>query len=208
MESADFQILLEYSITVLVRYLGAIQGVILAIIVLNYPREHKISNRILAFFILLQAHCLIAPRIVEVFQSNYIWMIYGVRFFGVIMLYLYIKSLYQKIRWENQWWHLLIILMDFLLFFIRATIKVEGQRFQYSGVLIDYINICWYVCVISLYMYLGFMAYQAYKEKVLRNFTSLHYSGLRWVGQMYSGFLFLLILDLVFVGISFIYTEW
>ncbi len=97
------------------------------------------------FIILLQAHCLIAPRIAEVFESNYKWMIYGVIFFQAN----HAVSQYQKFISKNQVGKSMVASFyysnGFPAFFCQATIKAERQNFQYSRILIEYINICWYV---------------------------------------------------------------
>lgn len=53
MDSREIQIFLENNITDLFSYLGATQGLILAIIVLNYPKQHQVSNRLLSLFLLI-----------------------------------------------------------------------------------------------------------------------------------------------------------
>jgi hypothetical protein len=124
---------------VLFSILGAIQGFILAIIVLFYPQKHKTSNRILFLFIFIQAYLLIAIRIAEWVTADLAWIIYSPRLSVFILLYLYIQSLYSEINWKKEWYHLFLLGIDIawirglVLFKIPIVMETGVNFYEFFG---------------------------------------------------------------------------
>ena len=199
MDSDKIQAILENNITDYFSYLGAIQGLVLAIIVLFYPERYKVSNRLLSVFLLFFAHLLIATRITEAVNSDLIFLIYGFRFIANIALLFFIKSLYQNIAWRKQGWHLVIIILDNLVIYNR----ISGSPLFLEGIYLEIFTILWYFLVSFLYLFLVVKAYQEYKEKVIRNFSSLNNIGLNFVHQIIIFMALLILIDLVYALVYF-----
>jgi len=173
------------------------------LIVLFYPERHRVSNRLLSVFLILIAHILIATRITEAVNSDYIFLIYGIRFFASIALLLYMKSLYENIQWQKQWWHLIIILLDYLVIFNR----ISSAPFLFEGTSLEIFTIAWYLLISVLYLLLIIQAYREYKKKVYRNFSSLHGVGLRFVYQIIIVLLIMFVIDLLYAMVYFSYSS-
>ncbi|WP_114752035.1 helix-turn-helix domain-containing protein [Pleomorphovibrio marinus] len=202
MNSESIQLFLENNITEYSSYLGAIQGLILAVVVLFYPERYKVSNRLLSLFLVLFAHLLIATRITEAVHSDLIFLIYGFRFFANIALLLFIKSLYQHIAWRKQGWHLVVIFLDNLVIYNR----VSGSPMFLEGIQLEIFTVAWYFLVSFLYLFLVVNAYQEYREKVMRNFSSLNNIGLTFVYQIIIFMALLILIDLVYAFVYFGYS--
>ncbi len=202
MELNEIQYFLKENITYLFSYLGAIQGVILAFIVLNYPHQHKTSNRILAVFLFILAYLLVIARISELVENPFFRLVYCLRFFAPIALVLYIQSLYKKINWKKQYWHLLTICLDFLVLFSLIVLKIStiGDDPIWSSFQVGVLSWGWFIFIYLIYFRLIIRSLRAYREKVFRNFSTLHNLGLKWVYQIYYGFLGLIVID-VLVGL-------
>ncbi|MEX2514333.1 MAG: helix-turn-helix domain-containing protein [Cyclobacteriaceae bacterium] len=199
MNSDKIQQFLENYITEYSSFLGAIQGLILAVIVLFYPERYKVSNRLLSIFLLFFAHLLIATRITEAVSSDLIFLIYGFRFFANIALLFFIKSLYQNIEWKKQGGHLLVILLDTLVIYNR----VSGSPFFLEGIQLEVFTVAWYFLISFFYLFLVIRAYQEYRQKVYRNFSSLNNIGLKFVYQIILFIALLILIDLVYAFVYF-----
>ncbi|EOZ91593.1 Putative Transcriptional regulatory protein, AraC family [Indibacter alkaliphilus LW1] len=199
MNSEKIQLFLENNITEYFSYLGAIQGLVLAVVVLFYPERHKVSNWLLSIFLLFFAHLLVATRITEAFSSDLVFMIYGFRFLANIALLFFIKSLYQNIAWRRQGWHLLVIFLDILVIYNR----VSGSPLFLEGIQLERFTVGWYFLVSFFYLFLVIRAYQEYSDKVLRNFSSLNNIGLKLVYQIIIFMSLLILIDLVYAIVYF-----
>ncbi|WP_194778093.1 helix-turn-helix domain-containing protein [Pararhodonellum marinum] len=199
MNSEKIQLFLENNITEYFSYLGAIQGLVLAVVVLFYPERHKVSNWLLSIFLLFFAHLLVATRITEAVSSDLVFMIYGIRFLANIALLFFIKSLYQNIVWKKQGWHLVVILLDNVVIYNR----VSGSPLFLEGIQLEIFTVGWYFLVSFFYLFLVFRAYQEYREKVLRNFSSLNNIGLKFVHQIIIFMSLLILIDLVYAIVYF-----
>lgn len=210
MDLSDLQLFLKQNITYLLSYLGALQGFILAIIVLNYPQQHKVSNRLLILFIFILAYLLLIARIVEIVDLPYLRLIYGLRFLAPIALYLYIRSLFEQIDWKRQYWHLTTILLDFIVLYELTTMKIAtiGNEPLWTSLSLASLGWIWFLLVVSLYFSFIYKVLQQYKKKVLRNFSSLNNLGLNWVNQVFFGFLCLIIIDIVVGFFSIVFPKW
>ncbi len=201
MDLNDLQLFLKQNITYLLSYLGALQGFILAIIVLYYPREHKISNRILSVFIFILAYFLLIARIVELVDIPYLRLLYGIRFLAPMALLLYIKSLFHPLNWKKHYWHLLIILVDFIVLYILTTIKIStiGNEPLWNSFGLASVNWGWFILGYACYFRLIYRELRKYKFKVLRNFSTMNNLGLHWAYQLFFGLLIIVTID-VMVG--------
>lgn len=202
MELNDLQLFLKQNVTYLLSYLGALQGFILAIIVLYYPQQHKISNRILSVFLFSLAYLLLIARIVELIDFPYMRLIYGLRSLAPIGLYLYIQSLYKSIEWKKQYWHLLVLLIDFVVIygFVKMKNNTIGDDPVWNSVELASLGWAWFILIFSFYFVAIYRVLQQYKGKVLDNFSNLHNLGSKWVTQIFFGFLGLIGIDIL-VGI-------
>lgn len=204
MDLSNLQFFPKQNITYLLSYLGALQGFILAIIVLYYPRQHNTSNRLLSLFIFVLAYLLLIARIVEIIDTPFLKLIYAIRFLAPIALYLYIKSLFQQLEWKKQTWHLLIIFLDLLMLYSLITVKVStiGNEPIWNSFVLSFISWCWFLLVYTIYFVLIYKVLQQYKRKVLMNFSSINNIGLQWVHQVFVGFLCLIIIDILVASFS------
>lgn len=214
MEISEIQLFLKENITYLFSYLGAIQGVILAVIVLNYPQQHKTSNRILSVFLFTLAYLLVIARITEMVENPFFRLVYCIRFLAPITLYLYIQSLYRTINWKKQYWHILTLFLDFLVIvgLTNLRISIVGDGPSWESVLAGTLGWGWFLLVYIIYFKLIFKILKQYKEKVWHNFSALHNLGVKWATQIAYGFLGLVIIDILVGLFSFnfpaIYTPY
>lgn len=204
MDLSDLQVFLKQNVTYLLSYLGALQGLILAIIVLYYPQQHKTSNRLLSLFIFVLAYLLLIARIVEIVDIPYLKLIYAIRFLAPIALYLYIKSLFQKLDRKKQSWHLLILPIDLLVIYGLTSLKIStiGNEPLWNSFILASINWSWFILVYTFYFYLIYRALQEYTLKVHMNYSSIHNIGLKWVRQVFIGFICLIVIDILVASFS------
>ena len=206
MELNDFQIFVKQNIIYQLSYLGAIQGFILAVIVLYYPGKKKTSNRLLSLFICVLAYLLVIGRIVEIINTPFIRLLYVLRFLAPIALYLYITSLFQTINWKKQVFHILIPFLDLLVIYGLTSAKLSrlGQDPIWNSIPLATLNLGWFLIVYTLYFTLIHKAIQQYKLKVLQNFSTFNKIGLSWVKQVYLGCIGLIIIDSLVAIFSFV----
>lgn len=204
MDLSDLQLFLKQNITYLLSYLGSLQGFILAIIVLYYPQQHKSSNRLLSLFIFILAYLLLIARIVEIADIPFLRLIYAIRFLAPIALYLYIKSLFQPLDLQKQFWHFSILLLDLLVLYWLTSVKIStiGDQPIWNSFLLASINWGWFLLVYTIYFFLIYKALKQYKKKVLRNFSSINNFGLKWVHQVFIGFICLISIDILVASFS------
>jgi len=204
MDLSELQFFSNKNITYLLSYLGALQGLILAIIVLYYPQQHKTSNRLLSLFIFVLAYLLLIARIVEIFDIPYLRLIYAIRFLAPIALFLYIKSLFQQLDWKKHSWHFLILPMDLLVIYALTSVKIStiGNEPLWNSFVLSSISWCWFLLVYMVYFVLIYKALQQYKRKVLMNFSALNNIGLKWVNQVFVGFICLILIDILVAAFS------
>lgn len=191
MEILLFQNVSNPTLATIVTYLGVIQGIILSIIVWNYPRQHKISNRILSLFLFSLVYLYFGPRILEVIDSPYRRLYYGLRTLAPVLLILYIHSLYKKVILKKYLWYFLIIPLDILAIYVIAQLRVD------TTTNIDWriISHTWFIIIYLFFLPIIYQQYINYKKKVLQNFSSTHKIGLNWVTQLFLGFLIIMTFD-------------
>ncbi len=202
MEFLYIPLFLKQDIAHTLSYLGAIQGLVLAIIVWNFPEQHKVSNRILSLFIFSFVHLLIVLRIFQEFDFPYMRLILGIRTLAPIALFLYIQSLYKEIEWKKQYGHLLVLLIDIAIIYGIPEFRNSsfGYVFKWS-----YISFGWFILIYSFYFVLSYRALQQYKERIFQNFSDLHKIKLQWVTQVYFIYFGLIVVGIIlgFISIGF-----
>lgn len=191
MEALLIQPLPKDTLITTITYLGVFQGIILSFIVWNYPRQHKISNRILSLFLLSLVYLYFGPRLLEVLDSPFERLYYGFRTLAPILLILYINSLYKKIILKKYLWYLIIIPLDILAIILITQIRLDPSA------TIDWkiISHGWFVIIYLFFLPIIYQVYTNYKKKVLQNFSSIRKIGLRWVSQLFFGFLLIITFD-------------
>lgn len=192
MDSFYIQLFLKQNFAHTISYLGAIQGLILAVIVWNYPQQHKISNRILSLFLLSLVYLYIGPRVLEVLDSPYQRLYYGFRTVAPILLILYIHSLHQKVIDKKYFLYFLLIPLDILVTFSITRLRLNEQEHSLDWRIFSHI---WFIIIYLFYLPIIYNQYQEYKSKVHQNFSSTHRIGLKWVTQLFFGFLIIMTFD-------------
>lgn len=182
-------------------YLGAIQGLILAVIIWNYPQQHKSANRILSLFLLSLVYLYIGPRVLELIDSPFQRIYYGLRTVAPILLVLYIQSLHKKVPEKRYFLLFLLIPLDILVIYFVAYLRLN----QHHSLNWITINQGWFIIIFLIYLPIVYTQFQKYKSKVLRNFSSTHKIGLKWVSQLFFGFLFIISFDFLLsvIAVSF-----
>ena len=175
-----------------ISYLGAIQGLILAVIIWNYPQQHKISNRILSLFLLSLVYLYIGPRVLELIDSPFRRLYYGFRTLAPILLILYIQSLHQKVPDKKYYFLFLLIPLDFLITYFIANLRLNENPNLWNWEVFSH---GWFIIIYLFYLPIVYTQFKKYKSKVLQNFSSTHKIGLKWVSQLFFGFLFIMSFD-------------
>lgn len=212
MQSDDILYWLGANFKVMFSFIGGIQGIILAIVVLFYPRENKISNRLLSLFIFSHAHLLIINRVAEWLGHRYDWLLFSIQLLGIISLYLYIQSLHQKINWKKQWWHIPVILIDTIRIYFLTEIRNSGagDKFFHSffGTSFEYFSLFFIISIYGLYLALSLKELRIYRDKAEGNYSDMNQLGIHWVKNMIFGKYGLIVFDLILLMISFNFTDW
>jgi len=202
------------NIKLLFTFLGAIQGLILAIVVLFYPRKHLVSNTLLCSFILIHAYLMIASRIVEWLPPETSWIVYSVRVFVYILLFLYIQSLYSQIDWKGQWFHLPIWVVDMVrirevgLYKVSRAVETDGYVYQFFGSTLELLSILWLFATMVFYFILTKRELAKYEKKVVNNFSDLNAVGIRWAKQVFYFRYLIGIFDYLLIFVSIGFVEW
>ncbi len=185
-----------------ISYLGAIQGLILAVIIWNYPQQHKTSNRILSLFLLSLVYLYIGPRVLELIDSPFRRLYYGFRTLAPILLILYIQSLHQKVPEKKYFLLFLLIPLDFFVIYFIGNLRLNEQNNSWDWKIISH---SWFIFIYLFYLPIIYFQYKKYKSKVQQNFSSTHKIGLKWVSQLFFGFLFIMSFDFLLsvMAISF-----
>ncbi|TVR40953.1 MAG: AraC family transcriptional regulator [Cryomorphaceae bacterium] len=180
----DYSFLYDKSIIQTISLVGGIQGLILSAVVLFfYPRIHRNSNILLSLFILSVSLVLLGPRLKGL---HIIWLVNGLRFTTLMLLYLYIRSLYRYISWKSEWWNILVLLLHLGLSYLEWRIGSPGYRLDsiYSVAMTsaDLATILFYF--ILLFKNLG-----QYRAKIEKHFSTMHHIGYHFSYQLVIGFL-------------------
>ena len=191
METLLLQPLPQDTLSSTITYLGVIQGIILSFIVWNYPRQHKISNRILSLFLLSLVYLYLGPRVLEIIDSPFKRLYYGFRTLSPVLLILYIHSLYQKVLLKKYLWYLLIVPIDILVIYIIAKLNLNLS----TGFEWQIISHSWFIIIYLFFLSIIYQQYHNYRRKVLQNFSSIRKIGLKWVTQLFAGFLIIITFD-------------
>lgn len=198
----DFSFLFERNIIQTISILGGIQGLILSVLVLFYPKMHRSSNVILSLFIFSLTLIILSARIKEFVPYEHMWPIYGVRFASLMLLYFYIKSLYRQINWKSEWWNFLLLGIHLLISFFEVRIEytpyVLDNAFERFSMVIQ-------LFTIALYYVLLFKTLKEYKVKVIENFSTMHKLGYHWSRQL---ILFFLAITLYQFFVMIYYMVW
>ncbi len=192
MDSFYIQLFLKQNFAHTISYLGAIQGLILAVIVWNYPQEHKTSNRILSLFLLSLVYLYIGPRVLDVIDSPYQRLYYGFRTIAPILLILYIHSLHKKVLDRKYFLFFLLIPVDILVTYSITRLRLNDQETFLNWRIFSH---TWFIIIYLFYLPIIYNQYQEYKSKVLQNFSSTHRIGLKWVTQLFLGFMIIMTFD-------------
>jgi AraC-like DNA-binding protein len=212
MEFLGTSLFIKQDITNLLSYVGAIQGFILAVVVLFYPSQHKTSNRILSIFLFTLSSLLIAPRLMEATGSFNFAVVYAYRLLVPVMLYLYIESLYQQLQWRKRMVHVIPVLVDALLVFgVIAFRNAASPEFviEENSIykIIRLASYNWPAIVCVFYIFLIRNSIKRFRFKVAQNFSSQNNLGLVWVHQIFVGYLILFTVDVIFTLISVTWPE-
>jgi AraC-like DNA-binding protein len=198
----------------LLSFLGTLQGLILAVVVLFYSKEHRTSNRLLSLFIFVQAYLLMASRIVEWVPAESAWVIYSIRLLVYIFLYLYIKSLYTSINLKNEWFHIPILFIDIIrireiaLYKIPKAIEGDGYVYQFFGSTLEIVSIIWLFATMTFYFLLTYKELMKYRKKIENNFSDLGALGLRWAKQVFYYRYIIGILQYILIFVALMYLDW
>lgn len=179
--------------------LGAIQGVILSVIIWNYPQQHKVANRILSLFLLSLVYLYVGPQVLELVDSPFQRLYFGFRMVTPILLILYIQSLYKKVPEKKYLLLFLLVPIDILVIYLSLMLRSNGYI---SSLQWGIINQSWFFIIFLFYLKLIFTQFNNYKTKVLQNLSSTHQVGLRWLSQLFFGFLFIVSFDFLLSVIS------
>ena len=179
----DYSFLYDKSIIQTVSLLGGIQGLILSAIVLFYPRIHRSSNILLSLFILSVSLVLLGPRLKGL---NIIWLVNGLRFSTLMLLYLYIRSLYRYISWKSEWWNSLVMAIHLVLSYTEWRVGSPGYRLDsvYTLAMTSAD-----LATIALYFSLLFKTLGQYRAKIEQHFSTMHRVGYHFSYQLVIGFL-------------------
>src|SRR5690554_1610490 len=204
MHLTDFQLFLKQDIAHTLSYLGAIQGLILAVIVWNYPQQHKTSNRILSLFLLSLVYLYIGPRVLDLIDSPFKRLYYGFRTLAPILLILYIQSLHQKVIVRRYFLFFLLVPLDILVTHSIIKLSLNDQSNSWDWRILTQ---SWFIIIYLFYLPIIYKQFQNYKLKVLQNFSSTHKIGLKWVSQLFFGFLFIMSFDFIISVIAGRYSR-
>lgn len=183
-----------------VNAIGLIQGILLAIGILFYPKGNRVSNLYLAFHVFFSAIVLASPFTHIFFSSITLSGECFVEPFLLLIfpfLYLYIKSFTQKINGKIVLIHLLsFILYCPLLVFLIIYKTPVNTYFQFDMVLIV-------LGVVKIFLFAYYLV-KCWKEinllqaLVKQNFSEVSRKNLKWVKQLViCGCLILLIYSTV-----------
>lgn len=200
------------NIKVLLSILGATQAFILAVVILFYPRENKVSNILLSLFVFSIGHLLIINRVAEWLNHQYDWFLFSFQLLGLISLFLYIKSLYGNINWKKHWWHLLVIAYDAFRIYLGSQIRSmkleEGEYYyQFFGTSFEYFSLTSIIAIYITYLVLSLREYKNYLTAAKKNFSDELRLGTSWVIQMIYGRYALIVIDFILLLINYTFPE-
>ncbi|WP_158861314.1 helix-turn-helix domain-containing protein [Lunatibacter salilacus] len=194
MDPTSLHQFLSQDIAPTLSYLGAIQGVILAVIVWNYPQQHKISNRILSLFLLSLVYLYVGPRVLDLIDSPFQRLYYAFRTLAPLFLLFYIQSLHQKVLQKKYLLFLLLIPLDTLIAYFTIKHRLNGQVDSWD---LNILSQIWFILIFALYLPFIYNQFRQYRFKVLQSVSSTQKIGLKWVNQLFFGFLFIMSFDFI-----------
>lgn len=200
------------NIKLLLSILGATQAFILAIVILFYPRENKVSNILLSLFVFSIGYLLIINRVAEWLNHQYDSFLFSIQLLGLISLFLYVKSLYGNINWREQWWHLIVMAYDAFRIYLGSQIRFlkleEGEYYyQFYGTGFEYFSLTSIVAIYIIYLVLSLREYRNYMAAANKNFSDELRLGTAWVKQMIYGRYLLIVIDLILLFINYTFPE-
>jgi AraC-like DNA-binding protein len=172
---------------------GVLQGLILSLVVFFYPERDKNSNNLLAIFIFTAVILLLAPILQIQLGWKYVWIFHCTKFITISSLYLYIRSLSEKVTFKRSLKHFsfAIAYIPVALHYVyyiqdkyQVTHEYSGGQDSYDQ-LLSFTNLIY----IGFYIYLYIKAYKEHKSRVLQNFSSEQKLGLSWIKQLIIGFI-------------------
>ena len=147
---------------------GIVQGVLLSLIVLFYPKNNKNSNSLLALFIISLTIVLLEPFLIMSFG----WLFSGItlasRLIAIVVLYLYIKSLSEHITVKRKLKHLIAVPVYLLIFYslMNPTFQLPFNAKQLAKPsFIELILMAVDEFYLLFYIYLFYKSYKIHKIK-------------------------------------------
>lgn len=192
---------LNEELIVLFSLLGLLQGMILSGIVLLYPKRAGKSNNLLALFIFSTSILLMAPIIEVWLDWRQVWIFNVLKFFSVIALYLYIRSLSRKVTPSNSWMHFVVIVgyTPVAYHYVHYLKETYGENIIAASIEDPYtIGIAVFnLLYLSFYLFLYIRAYKLHKAEVVENYSSLNKLGLNWIKALISGYFAVVVLSVM-----------
>ncbi|MFC4870768.1 helix-turn-helix domain-containing protein [Negadavirga shengliensis] len=178
---------------------GGLQGLILSTVVFFYPDRDKASNNLLAIFIFTAVILLLAPILQIQLGWKHVWIFHCTKFITISALYLYIKSLSEKVSLKRTLKHFSFAAayIPIALHYVSYIQNKYQVTYEYAGGqdIYDQILSITNLLYIGFYIFLYIKAYKLHQERVLQNFSSEQKLGLNWIKQLIFGFVGIIIVS-------------
>jgi len=194
------------------------QLLLLAIVIINYQKGKRVSNNILAAFMLVNAilvgnFVLFRLRIIKFDDCQVIYFLGNSSYLLLApLLYLYTKSLcYEDFKFRK------IDLLHFLPYILVSVILMIDYFIRTSGIAEDFIGQVSSTTLLGriikngvlhlqilLYMILTFRTIQVYQQELKEQFSSIEYINLSWLLFLLIGFILMWLMDMAGFIFSFI----
>jgi len=202
----------------IISFITTFQLLLLAFVIINYQKGKRISNKILAAFMLANAilvgnFVLFRMRILTFLDLPYLYFIGSASYLLLgPLLYVYTKSLcYQDFNLKKvELLHFLpyVVVSVFLIihYYIRTTGIVGDSTGQVRSLtLLDRIiqNGTLHLQIL-IYMILTFGTIQVYRKELKELFSSIEHINLSWLLLLLIGFILMWLMDVVNFALSFV----
>lgn len=192
---------------------GILQGILLAALLYFHPKTDRSVTVFLAMYI-----CAISiPIIMPVGQQLFSWqVIIFVEPFTLLigpLLYLYVCSFKEKIRWKKVWPHfILFFLYLFIAYWLYTEVGMKYPRSSKVPVEVTKHPLSVFPVSVRLlqrlfYYFLAIRALKTYQRSITHLFSETSRINLRWVKWLINGYLCLTIIIIILYMMILKYPE-
>jgi AraC-like DNA-binding protein len=186
---------------------GVLQGLVLSAVAFFYPGRDQNSGNWLALFIFSMALVLLAPGVQFFLPWPWLVLFHSIKYVAIASLYVYITSLSRTVRLRDAWRHFIIapLFLPIAYWYLGYLIGTYGLEAFYAGINdpLDTAVKLFNLAYLLFYFLLNLYAWKRHRDKARRSLSQLDQVGLRWIGQLITGYFLIILVSYTCVALMY-----